>query len=148
MNTWHGHQLITRATLEEIQLRGARSAGERASHQGRALVAGARFWEAAACRRLADYLRPAAISTMQNAEWAFTELWAFRAANVVYRGLEAMLDRPTVGTLPFVAAAVEDELSALAVEIDKSLADYATELALLHAPAMPPSCRDEHHVYY
>ncbi len=148
MNTWHGHQLITRATLEEIQSRGASRAGQPPSHQGRALVAAAGFWEAAACRRMADYLKPAAISTMQHAEWAFTELWAFRAANVAYRGLEALLDRPTAGTLPFVAAAVEDELAVLADEIDRNLSDYATELALLHAPAVPPASRRDQHAYY
>jgi hypothetical protein len=137
MNTWQGHHLVTRTTLEEVQRRIAADGALRAAHRSRVLVAAAGFWAAAANRALAEHLRPAPIAIMQSAGWAFTELWSFRAANAVYRGLEAMLDRPTPETLCFVVAALEDELVSLTADIDQNLEDYATEMALLRAPAAP-----------
>jgi hypothetical protein len=148
MNAWHGHQLITRATLEELQLRGDGNVRMGATPAERILVVASEFWAAAATHRLAEYLQPATVSKMQAAEWAFTELWAFRAASSVYRGLEALLDRPTADTVHSVVAALEAELEPLADDIDQMLAAFATELAIVHRPLTVGEARGDSLTFY
>jgi hypothetical protein len=148
MNAWHGHRLITQATLEELQLRGDGDARAGATQTERILVVASEFWAAAANHRLAEYLQPATVSKLQAAEWAFTELWAFRAANSVYRGLEALLDLPTTDTFCSVVAALEADLAALADEIDQMLADFATELAIVHQPLASGEARGDSLMFY